>query len=119
MPLDSVASIDVGRGFAQIRRVDRRRTVNVQADVNKATANVEGIKRDLTELATELEQEFPDLRISLEGEAREQRESFGSLKTGLIFVLMVIYALLAIPFKSYLQPLLVMVVIPFLSLIHI
>ena len=113
VPLDSVASIDVGRGFAQIRRVDRRRTVNVQADVNKATANVEGIKRDLTELAAELEQEFPDLRISLEGEAREQRESFGSLKTGLIFVLMVIYALLAIPFKSYLQPLLVMVVIPF------
>ena len=113
VPLDSVASIDVGRGFAQIRRVDRRRTVNVQADVNKATANVEGIKHDLTELAAELEQEFPDLRISLEGEAREQRESFGSLKTGLIFVLMVIYALLAIPFKSYLQPLLVMVVIPF------
>ena len=113
VPLDSVASIDVGRGFAQIRRVDRRRTVNVQADVNKATANVEGIKRDLTELAAELEQEFPDLRISLEGEAREQRESFGSLTTGLIFVLMVIYALLAIPFKSYLQPLLVMVVIPF------
>ena len=113
VPLDSVASIDVGRGFAQIRRVDRRRTVNVQADVNKATANVEGIKRDLTELAAELEQEFPDLRVSLEGEAREQRESFGSLTTGLIFVLMVIYALLAIPFKSYLQPLLVMVVIPF------
>ena len=113
VPLDSVASIDAGRGFAQIRRVDRRRTVNVQADVNKATANVEGIKRDLTELAAELEQEFPDLRVSLEGEAREQRESFGSLTTGLIFVLMVIYALLAIPFKSYLQPLLVMVVIPF------
>ena len=113
VPLDSVASIDAGRGFAQIRRVDRRRTVNVQADVNKATANVEGIKRDLTELAAELEQEFPDLRISLEGEAREQRESFGSLTTGLIFVLMVIYALLAIPFKSYLQPFLVMAVIPF------
>ena len=113
VPLDSVASIDVGRGFAQIRRVDRRRTVNVQADVDKATANVEGIKRDLTELAAELEQEFPDVRISLEGEAREQRESFGSLKVGLLFVLMVIYALLAIPFKSYLQPFLVMAVIPF------
>ncbi len=113
VPLDSVASIDVGRGFAQIRRVDRRRTVNVQADVDKSTANVEGIKRDLTELAADLEQEFPDLRISLEGEAREQRESFGSLKVGLLFVLMVIYALLAIPFKSYLQPFLVMAVIPF------
>jgi len=113
VPLDSVASIDVGRGFAQIRRVDRRRTVNVQADVDKQNANVEGIKADLEVLALELENEFPDLRISQQGEAREQRESFGSLKTGLIFVLLTIYALLAIPFKSYLQPILVMVVIPF------
>ena len=50
---------------------------------------------------------------SLEGEAREQRESFGSLGYAILFVLIVIYALLAIPFKSYVQPLLVMSVIPF------
>lgn len=113
VPLVSVASFELGRGFAQIRRVDRQRTLNVQADVNKETANIEGIKEDLTELAEQLQVQYPGTRISLEGEAREQRESFASLRVGLVFVLLVIYTLLAIPFKSYLQPLLVMVVIPF------
>ncbi len=113
IPLATVADLKTGRGFAQIRRIDRRRTVNVEADVDKQRADVEGIKTELSTLARELEQEFPELRISLEGEAREQRESFGSLRTGLIFVLLVIYTLLAIPFRSYVQPLLVMVVIPF------
>ena len=113
VPLASVATLDVGRGYSQIRRVDRRRTVNVQAEVNKATANIEGIKTALSELAETLEYDYPDVRISLEGEAREQRESFASLRVGLIFVLLLIYTLLAIPFRSYVQPLLVMVVIPF------
>ncbi|MFT5895350.1 MAG: multidrug efflux pump subunit AcrB [bacterium] len=113
VPLASVANLDIGRGYSQIRRVDRRRTVNVQAEVNKATANIEGIKIALSVLAESLEIEYPDVRISLEGEAREQRESFASLRVGLLLVLLVIYTLLAIPFGSYVQPLLVMIVIPF------
>ena len=113
IPLASVADFSVGRGFAQIRRVDRQRTLNVRADVDKQSANIEGIKTDLSDLAITLERQYPDISISLEGEAREQRESFASLKVGLIFVLLVIYTLLAIPFKSYVQPLMVMVVIPF------
>lgn len=113
VPLASVAKLEMGRGYAQIRRVDRRRTVNVRADVDKQSANIEGIKDELSLLAQDLEQQYPDIRISLEGEAREQRESFASLRVGLIFVLLVIYTLLAIPFRSYVQPLLVMIVIPF------
>jgi len=113
VPLATVATLETGRGYAQIRRVDRRRTLNIKAEVDKDSANVEGIKSDLRTLARTLEQDYSDIRISLEGEAREQRESFASLRTGLVFVLLVIYALLAIPFRSYIQPLLVMVVIPF------
>ncbi len=113
VPLATVATIEAGRGLSSIRRVDRRRTVNVEADVDKATANIEGIKADLAEFADDITARFPDIRVSLEGEAREQRESFASLRQGLVFVLLVIYTLLAIPFRSYLQPFLVMVVIPF------
>jgi len=61
----------------------------------------------------ELTATHPEVRYSLEGEAREQRESFRSIGYGIIFVLFIIYSLLAIPFKSYLQPLIVMSVIPF------
>jgi multidrug efflux pump subunit AcrB len=57
--------------------------------------------------------EFPGLRYSLEGERREQMESMQSLLLGTVAALLAIYALLAVPFRSYLQPLVVMSVIPF------
>ena len=113
VPLSAVAEVQMGRGFSVIKRVDRRRTVNVQADLNKDVANVEGIKADLVTFGESIKDTYPNIRISLEGEAREQRESFASLRLGLWFVLLIIYTLLAIPFRSYLQPLLVMLVIPF------
>ena len=113
VPFGDVASAEYGRGFAQIRRVDRNRTINITADVNKETADVEAIKRDLNAFLAEATPAFAGVSFSLEGEAREQRESFGSLGYGLVFVLFMIYALLAIPFRSYLQPLIVMSVIPF------
>ena len=113
VPLSSVAYVTMGRGYTSIRRVDRRRTINVEADVNKELANIEGIKASLLLFSGELEQRYPDLRLTLEGEAREQRESFASLKWGLVFVLLIIYTLLAIPFRSYSQPIMVMFVIPF------
>jgi len=113
VPLDAIATVELGRSFAAISRVDRRRTINVTADIDKETADVEAIKTGLISFSNKLQTQFPALRFSLEGEAREQRESFASLKTGLLFVLLVIYALLAIPFRSYLQPIIVMSVIPF------
>jgi multidrug efflux pump subunit AcrB len=113
VPFGEVASAEYGRGFAEIRRVDRNRTINVTADVNKETADIEAIKRDLNEFLAEAVPGYAGVSFTLEGEAREQRESFGSLGYGLMFVLFVIYALLAIPFRSYVQPLIVMSVIPF------
>ena len=113
VPFSDVASATLGRGYSVIKRLDRQRVVNVTADINKETADIEAIKRDLDAYLNSLRGEFPDVRFSLEGEAREQRKSFGSLRVGLAFVLFVIYALLAIPFKSYLQPLIVMSAIPF------
>ena len=113
VPFVEVASAEYGRGFSQIRRVDRNRTINVTADVNKETADVEAIKRDLNEFLAAEVKRYAGVSFSLEGEAREQRESFGSLGYGLLFVLFAIYCLLAIPFRSYLQPLIVMSVIPF------
>jgi multidrug efflux pump subunit AcrB len=113
VPFAEVASAEFGRGFAQIRRVDRNRTINVTADVNKETADVEAIKRDIAAFLAEAVPGYAGVSFTLEGEAREQRESFGSLGYGLLFVLFMIYTLLAVPFRSYLQPLIVMSVIPF------
>ncbi len=113
VPFSEVAVAEYGRGFSQIRRVDRNRTINVTADFNKEVTDIEAIKRDLNEYLSSAVPVYPGVSFTLEGEAREQRESFGSLRVGILFVLFMIYALLAIPFRSYLQPLIVMSVIPF------
>lgn len=113
IPFAEVADANMGRGFSSITRVDRKRTVTIDADVDKENADIEAIKRKLAEDLPELLASFPDISYSFEGEAREQRESFGSLRTGIFFVLAVIYALLAIPLRSYSQPITVMLVIPF------
>jgi len=112
-PLSSVATLVAGQSPAAINRIDRYRTVNITADVNKGETNMLVLEQDLSGYLDDLMLRYPGLTYSLEGEAKEQRDSFGSLGWAIIFVLAIIYALLAIPFKSYIQPLIVMSVIPF------
>ena len=113
VPLSEVADAVTSTGPSTIYRVDRERTLNVTADANKQQADLTAIKRSLRTYLDNLVSQYPGIRYSLEGEEKEQRQSFGTLQYGLIGVLFAIYALLAIPFRSYFQPLAVMVVIPF------
>ncbi|RHW77241.1 efflux RND transporter permease subunit [Colwellia sp. RSH04] len=113
VPLSHVANLKAGKSPTEIRRIDRYRTVNITADIDKTKTNMLIVNNDLEEFLTQLVIKYPGMSYSLEGEAREQAESFNSLYVGLIFVFFIIYCLLAIPFKSYSQPLIVMSVIPF------
>lgn len=113
VPFSEVAEIISARGPATLYRIDRRRTVNVTADANKAAVDLPAVKRGVTEYLNQALAAYPEISFSLEGEAREQRESMDTLKYGIVAVLFGIYALLAIPFRSYSQPLVVMAVIPF------
>ncbi|GAB2679146.1 efflux RND transporter permease subunit [Aliiglaciecola aliphaticivorans] len=113
VPLSSIATLTPGQSPSTIRRIDRLRTISVTADVDKNNTNMTVLQDDLNNYISELRSQYPGVSYELEGEAEEQRDSFGSLGIGLIIVLFVIYALLAIPFKSYTQPLVVMSVIPF------
>ncbi len=113
VPLSHVAKLIPGKSPSTISRIDRYRTANVSADVEKENTNMTILQADLKTYLDELILQYPGVSHSLEGEAKEQRESFGSLAWALLFVFFIIYALLAIPFKSYLQPIIVMSVIPF------
>ncbi len=113
VPLETVAELSLGRGFTVIQRVDRQRTLDVTADIDKERADLPAISADLAAWLPELLARHPGLRYRFEGEQKEQAETFSSLRVGTAFVLFAIYALLAIPFRSYLQPLIVMAVIPF------
>ena len=113
VPLGDLVDVRMGRAEHEILRVDRRRVVAVTAGVDRERADVGAVKREVAALLDSQRGRWPDVRWSFEGEAREQRETSASLVAGLAFVLFAVYAMLAIPFRSYLQPLVVMSVLPF------
>ena len=113
VPFSAVANMEQGRSFSTITRIDRNRTIRVTADANKEETNLQIIQEDVLNFMPAIVSKYNGMNFSLEGEAREQRESFSSVWLGSVFVLFAIYSLLAIPFKSYIQPLIVMSVIPF------
>ncbi|MEN8136230.1 MAG: efflux RND transporter permease subunit [Thermodesulfobacteriota bacterium] len=114
IPLRQAANLEAGRGYSVINRTDRKRVINVSASVDNKVANAEEILADLTTgILTDLTADYPGLTYDLEGEEKERRDSMQSMGRGFVLALFVMYALLAIPFKSYSQPLLIMTAIPF------
>jgi multidrug efflux pump subunit AcrB len=114
VPFSTVASIEEGRGYAVINRTDRRRVVTVTADVDEAQANANEINADLrTEVMPVLASEYPGLTYDFEGEQREQQDAMSSMGRNFLVAQIAIFAILAIPFRSYLQPLIIMSAIPF------
>lgn len=113
VPIGNVTDIELGEGFATIRRIDRQRAVNVTADANKKEVDLNAIAKDLKHYLDELLPQYPGVRYSFEGELREQSESFGTLFYGVIFALLSIYVLLAVPLRSYSQPIVILMIIPF------
>ena len=113
IPLSDLADITPVRSPTALFRLDRKGIINITADADKEKADVSAI---LAEIRIKLD-EYANLdntfRYAFKGEAEERSESDAGFKSGGILVLIAIYALLAIPFKSYLQPLIVMSVIPF------
>jgi multidrug efflux pump subunit AcrB len=114
VPFSVVAEAKEGRGFSTIRRVDRRRAINVTADVDPTVGNASDIVADLkANVLPAIIADYPGISYSFEGEQREQAETMQGLLRGFLFALLVIYALMAIPFRSYVQPFIVMSAIPF------
>lgn len=114
VPFQSVARLELGRGYASIRRENGRRIVQVTADVNRGVVTPEEVNsRFLEEVLPRIRADHPGVRIDLAGEAEERMKAMSGLAVGSLLSLILIYALLAIPLKSYLQPLVIMSVIPF------
>ena len=113
VPIGNVAEFTHGRSFSEISRVNRKRAINVTADLDKKKVDTNQIRRDLEPFLASLKREYPGLNTSLEGELKEQDRSFGSLFYGTLLAFSAIYALLAIPLRSWSQPVLMMLVIPF------
>jgi len=112
VPLTQVAEITRGRAYTSIERRDGQRTVTVTADIvpNDQTNRIQATL--VAEVLPALQADYPGLGYGFEGHQAEIRDSMRSLIASFIVALMGIYALLAVPFRSYVQPLIVMAAIP-------
>lgn len=113
VPLKEVASIERSRAYTSIKRRDGRRTVTVSADVNPIGESPVVLHALNSEVLPALAATFPGLSYGYKGRQADRKESIGNLLWGFLAALGCIYFLLAIPFRSYLQPAVVMIAIPF------
>lgn len=113
VPLREVAEVHRGRAFTSIERRDGRRTVTVSADVDPVSQTDQVMATMNASVLPEMAQRFPGLSYGYEGRQSEMRESTSALWNGFLLALVIIYFLLAVPFRSYIQPMVVMIAIPF------
>ena len=113
IPLSDLAHIVPVSSPTTLQRINRKSILNVSADVDKENVDVPAVLRDLQKFLESEQQRVSDLEFSFKGEAKEQAENNEGFRSGGLLVLIAIYTLLAIPFKSYAQPFIVMSVIPF------
>jgi multidrug efflux pump subunit AcrB len=113
VPFLSIASYTLGNSYSSIRRQDGRRVITVIGDVDRNVITPEEIRREvLSKYRDKWAQEL-DVELVVGGEGERSAESLGELLNTFPIAMMVIFALLAIPLKSYVQPLVIMSVIPF------
>lgn len=114
VPFGAVADVKVGKSPSVIRRFDRQRSISVTARVDKEVAEPGRITGELREqFLPEILAGYPNVSYRLSGATRSQQEVASDLMMGTGLAIFLIYALIAIPLRSYLQPLLIMSVIPF------
>jgi len=113
VPLISVADMEFGPGFSAITRTDGLRRVAVTADVDPKRANAQEVFDDLASFFQQLEEQYPGLHVSTQGEKKNMRESFAPLKVTVPLAVLGIFVIVATVFRSYIQPLVILVSIPF------
>lgn len=114
IPFSAVANLEIGSTPSVIRRYDGERSVAVSAEVDKDLAEPGKISSDIIDnVLPEILARYPAVRYQLDGATESQQRVGRELFTGALLALFLIYALMAIPLRSYLQPFLIMSVIPF------
>ncbi|NRD75034.1 efflux RND transporter permease subunit [Shewanella sp. VB17] len=114
VPFSAVAEIELGDSYSSITRVDGRRAISIIANADKDKIEPSKIVTEIQEqFIPYLESQYPEISTSLDGGSADEQSALISLIQGFLFALFAIYALMAIPLKSYSQPLIIMAVIPF------
>lgn len=114
VPLGSVAELAYFPSYRRIHRLDRRRTAVVTADIVPGTAQAGEVIRSISlEKLDDWRARFPELRIDLDGEQKEESDFVSGMLRMMGLALLISFGLMAIVFRSYWQPLLILTAVPF------
>jgi multidrug efflux pump subunit AcrB len=114
VPLSNVATIVNDYQPSNITRIDSQRAVYISAVLDKdKIASNELVSQLKQSLVPQLEVQYPGVSFNFAGEAEQQAETTSSIESMFVLALIAIYALLAVPLKSYVQPVIIMTAIPF------
>ncbi|HHK74326.1 MAG TPA: efflux RND transporter permease subunit, partial [Rhizobiales bacterium] len=114
VPLSAIANVKNGRGYARIIRVDGARTVTVQGDVDKRVANANAIIADMKKsFFPGFKTRHPRVILDIEGQDKNAGKTQKSMVKGFAVGLIGVFLLLSFQFRSYVEPIVVMIVIPF------
>jgi multidrug efflux pump subunit AcrB len=114
IPLKMAAHLKWGRAYTFISREDGRRVIKVEADVEEGKANANKVMGEIRkDVLPDLVGAYPGLTYGMSGMQKQQAESLGALKDGFKLALLLMFALMAVPFRSYVQPIIIMMAIPF------
>jgi len=125
VPFSTVAKVVYGTGYSSINRENQQRVIDVKGDVNRSIVTPEEVMAAVEQAVCQqgtsfssrehrcFNKEFPGVTFKISGEQEERNKALGSMAATIPLALMIMFALLAIPLKSYMQPLVIMSVIPF------
>ncbi len=114
VPLGAVADVQVERGWSRIARVNGLRTVTLRGDIDSHRLNTMALVGELRrDFLPQLAQDHPGVTVSFEGEPKEGVTTRLSILRGMLVGLWGVFILLSFQFRSYLEPLIVMIAIPF------
>lgn len=112
--IGQVAEVSLGQGLSSISRTNRKRTVNVTADADPSKVQSGVVVSEIMDnFVPNLLKKYPDIQFDLGGSTKEEQALITRIIIGFIAALFMIYGLLAVPLRSYVQPLVIMSVIPF------
>jgi multidrug efflux pump subunit AcrB len=113
VPLQEVITLERGRADTSIERRNGRRVVTVSTDVTPRSQAGQVMEALVSDILPKLQSRYGGLSYSFEGRQADRKESVQALLRGLMIALIIIYAMLAIPLNSYIQPMIIMISIPF------
>ncbi|MGB0496378.1 MAG: efflux RND transporter permease subunit [Kangiellaceae bacterium] len=114
VPFHQVADVDIGTGFTSITRVNQKRSITISADIDPEKVESRKVVTEMTETAIpQILADYPSVKSGIEGASKDTQDFLSQLMWAFLGALAMIYCLIAIPTRSYGQPMVIMAVIPF------